>query len=163
MYQGAGLVFVSDKGLALKVDASALKKMRSFVQQSNVDHESGGVLLGRLIKNSPEVIIDGLTTPQRLDKSSPTRFYRHQQGHQALIEKCWQESEGTCNYLGEWHTHPEDYPHPSNIDLHNWIRLARETRQEFSGLFFLIIGRKAMCAYYVPRRSLKIIELYVQK
>jgi integrative and conjugative element protein (TIGR02256 family) len=163
MREDTGLVFGSEIGWTLKIDASALNKMRAFIQQRNSDHEAGGVLLGRFIKNATDVVVDEITIPHSSDKSSPTRFYRHQEGHQVFVEKCWRKSEGTCNYLGEWHTHPEDVPHPSGMDLRNWRRLVRETEQEFDGLFFLIVGRKAINAFYVSRRSLKITELHVQK
>lgn len=163
MRENTGLVFFSDAGWSLKIDISALQKMNSFIQLRNSDNEAGGVLLGRFIKDTADAVVDKVTVPQSADQRSPTRFYRHQQGHQALIEQHWHESEGTCNYLGEWHTHPEDHPRPSNIDLRNWRKLIRETEQTFNGLFFVIIGRKAVSAHYVSKQPIKILELHVQK
>uniref|UniRef100_UPI003CED28D9 Mov34/MPN/PAD-1 family protein n=1 Tax=Enterobacter cloacae complex sp. 280C5 TaxID=3395861 RepID=UPI003CED28D9 len=29
-------------------------------------------------------------------------------------------SDGFLVYLGEWHTHPEDFPQPSSTDLRSW-------------------------------------------
>lgn len=162
MYEDTGLVFVADLGFSLKVGALALRKMRSFIQHRNSDPEAGGVLLGRFIRSSKNVVIDEVTVPQLDDKSSPTRFYRHQQGHQLLVEQYWKDSEGTCNYLGEWHTHPEDHPRPSGIDLQNWRRLVKNSKQQFDGLFFLIVGRKTISAHYVSGNPIKISELYAQ-
>ena len=41
------------------------------------------------------------------------------------------------DYLGEWHTHPEDWPKPSGKDLREWRILLREQRRP---LVFLIVG-----------------------
>ena len=43
------------------------------------------------------------------------------------------------DYLGEWHTHPEDLPKPSDKDLREWRILLREQRRP---LVFLIVGLK---------------------
>lgn len=41
-------------------------------------------------------------------------------------------------YLGEWHSHPQDRPHPSAIDRGSW---ARTRRLHNRPLVFLIVGR----------------------
>lgn len=162
MHESTGLIFEAENGWSLKITTDVWDKMNLFIQHSDTDHESGGVLLGRFIKEATVVVVDEITTPQRLDKSSPTRFIRKQEGHQGLIEKFWQKSNGTCNYLGEWHTHPEDFPMPSTTDISNWARLARKTRQESSDLFFIIVGRQGLSAHHISRKSLKITELHVK-
>ena len=35
----------------------------------------------------------------------------------------WAASNGTVTYIGEWHTHPELTPNPSQIDLNSWKNL----------------------------------------
>ncbi|MBU4046695.1 MAG: Mov34/MPN/PAD-1 family protein, partial [Gammaproteobacteria bacterium] len=55
----------------------------------------------------------------------------------------WAASQGTVRYLGEWHTHPEDHPHPSNLDRTEWQRLSAGRRDK-RPLLAIIVGRKSL-------------------
>ena len=48
------------------------------------------------------------------------------------------------NYLGEWHTHPEDVPSPSSHDRRDWLRTLDTAQFEQSFLFFIIVGRTSI-------------------
>ena len=48
-------------------------------------------------------------------------------------------SHGEISYLGEWHTHPEDFPKPSIVDKQEWNNIKSKRKYP---IFFLIIGRK---------------------
>ncbi len=52
----------------------------------------------------------------------------------------WKESDETMGYMGEWHTHPEDHPTPSGIDLRNWLDI---TVPRPEPMVFLILGRRS--------------------
>lgn len=62
-------------------------------------------------------------------------------------------SGGTTVYLGEWHTHPEDVPHPSWIDERDWRRIVSKARYEQSHLVFVIAGRIEIRAFEVDRAA----------
>lgn len=102
--------------------------------------ESGGVLLGRYILDCQDVVVDAVTLPMDGDRQSRFRFFRDAQRHQEAIHRAWEESSGTCNYLGEWHTHPESYPTPSHIDIAEWKRILLRDRFDSDVLYFVIIG-----------------------
>lgn len=133
------LLFGRPGGGRLKISKPALLQMLLFRQLNPADCEAGGVLLGRLLLDSHDIVVDEVTVPMRGDKRSRFAFYRHKCGHQAIINQRWQESKGTCIYLGEWHTHPEPAPTPSRIDRTDWQRKLRADRFEKS-LFFVIVG-----------------------
>lgn len=123
----------------LKVDLAAVKTMASFVQSKEHMPESGGVLLGRYIANSDDIVVDQVTTPLPGDRQRRNAYYRDREHHQEAIDRAWEESCGTCTYLGEWHTHAEIMPAPSLIDQINWRRKLLVDR--FAGhLFFMILG-----------------------
>jgi len=107
----------------------------------------------------PNFVIDLVTEPTKRDTRSRTDFERAVEPTQSRILKAWKSSHGERNYLGEWHTHPESDPRPSNIDKNNWRRLARTARYEQEVLFFVIAGLKKMRAWEVSRGDGKILEL----
>src|SRR5215510_5960297 len=86
-----------------------------------------------------------------------TRFHRAQRRHQAAIDAAWATSEGTCTYLGEWHTHPEPIPTPSPVDWADWRR--RLLHDHYTEpLFFIIVGTTATRAWE-GRRPDVIVQL----
>lgn len=152
MYKRDELIFQSEDGVKIKVSKAPLQIMLSFRQMERGSHESGGVLLGRYLKDSLDVVVDFVTTPKENDSSTEVFFFKNKDEHQAVIDEKWEHSKGTCNYLGEWHTHPQDHPTPSSTDIKTWIRLVKETHFEFGELYFVIIGRKSACAYKVNKK-----------
>jgi len=129
----------SEKGL-FKINLEVLKTMTSFRQDNISKTEAGGVLLGRFILNSNNLVVDKVTIPMAGDKRSRYAFIRSEKMHQKIITATWKKSNGTCNYLGEWHTHPESYPTPSRQDIFNWKNIL--TTGIFSSLYlyFIIVG-----------------------
>lgn len=113
--------------------------MKRYIQSEPQKPEAGGVMLGRHILNSGDIIVDKITIPMKADRQQRYHFYRSRKSHQTLIDIAWRESNGTCTYLGEWHTHPEVTPFPSYVDILNWHR--KLLTDYFSkALFFVIVG-----------------------
>lgn len=160
MYKKSELIFIYADGFSLKISKEPLQTMLSFRQMEKGSHESGGVLLGRHIIDSSDVVVDFVTTPQKNDNSTETFFFKNKEEHQEIINTEWKMSKGTCNYIGEWHTHPQDHPIPSLTDMKTWLRLVKETKFEFGELFFIIVGRESVCAYLVNQKiyRLKLIN-----
>lgn len=129
----------SDRG-KLEISIHALSLMLAFVQNARPKREAGGVLLGRYIRESPDIVIDEVTVPMIGDRRRRYSFYRDRQRHQKAIDQAWQETEGTSTYLGEWHTHPEDIPIPSDTDVKNWKCRLKEDIFSGNALYFIIIG-----------------------
>ncbi|MDX2053624.1 MAG: Mov34/MPN/PAD-1 family protein [Polyangiaceae bacterium] len=115
--------------------------------------EAGGVLLGRIILATGDVVIDQVTTPCSNDLRSRYRFLRSRTGAQARVHQAWIDSQGTRIYLGEWHSHPEPHPSPSRQDIDDWRRVARKARYEQSFLLFVILGTQSLCVWCVERGS----------
>lgn len=152
---------MTNKG-KFKISDEAIERMLKFRQDTDDKNEAGGVLLGRFIIASKNIIIDEVTIPMIGDKSTRYSYVRNAKSHQRIIDNKWLKSNGTCNYLGEWHTHPESYPTPSNTDIENWKdRLGKDS---FSSryLYFIIVGIKELRVWEGDRRTLKIkrLEIY---
>ncbi|RKH03474.1 hypothetical protein D7X32_13815 [Corallococcus carmarthensis] len=123
------------------------------------DHEAGGILLGRRIVDSENVIVDQVGEPSSSDVQARFRFMRSKLPAQRLVDEAWASSNGTLNYLGEWHSHPEDHPIPSTVDLENWRQIALRVVFEHDFLVFIIIGRVSVRAWEVERQHVAIRQL----
>jgi integrative and conjugative element protein (TIGR02256 family) len=155
------LIFERPNGGMLRISDSVLAVVETHRQRSCWATEAGGVLLGRLIIERPDIVVDAVTVPTKKDARSRFAFHRAARPTQNAVDRAWAASDGERNYLGEWHTHPEDIPHPSSIDRRGWVRLARTAQFEQDSLVFLIIGRVTIAAWEVCRNSSLITQLHV--
>lgn len=103
--------------------------------------ESGGILLGTVHDHG--MLITHATAPSRYDRQLRMFFSREPRGHRAVAQRLWRASGGIVRYLGDWHTHPEDDPCPSGIDLREWHQLAL-VRNDGRPALSVIVGRRAM-------------------
>jgi len=152
---------MTNKGI-LKISEAPLLRMEEYKQDSRGKDEAGGVLLGRFIKKSKNIVVDRVTVPMIGDRRSRFEFIRNEKVHQRIITSAWNKSGGTINYLGEWHTHPERVPSPSEKDLENWKNILRQGIFSSLYLYFVIVGTKEIRIWEGNRRSEKIKRLYGQ-
>ncbi len=134
-------------GSMLLIDAAPLVTMLGYRQTGRRDSEAGGVLLGRYVLDAPHVVVDEVTVPMKGDRRWLIGFRRGRDAHQKIIDKRWNASGGTCQYLGEWHTHPEDVPNASSVDRWDWGRRLRQDTFDANSLFFIIVGIEAVCVW----------------
>lgn len=121
--------------------------------------EAGGMLLGRLIEDCFDIVVDEATVPLPSDKRGRFFFFRGKKEAQQLINEVWIKSRAARIYLGEWHTHPEDDPTPSDEDLRNWRRIVKKAIYEQESLFFLIIGRNKIRVWEINKATNELFEL----
>lgn len=141
------LQFLRPNGGMFSVSESALTRIIALRQSSPSSSEAGGLLLGRYIINSKDIVVDEVTLPAPEDKRSRFRFFRSKDPHQRIIDALWKSSRGTCNYLGEWHTHPEEIPVPSSIDYSSWEDRMTKDFIDAESLFFIIVGTKDVSVF----------------
>lgn len=135
---GGWLIRKRPSGGRLGVSPRAFAHIRKYRQDACPKPEAGGVLLGRRVLDSSDVVVDQVTTPFPSDVRRRHEFIRRERGHQDVVTRAWKESGGTTVYLGEWHTHPESIPQPSRRDTQGWLKKVGEVPGD--GLFFLILG-----------------------
>lgn len=146
------LVFARSNGGRIKLPAEVIASIHSYVQKDRHKPEGGGVMLGRYIIDSQDIVIDKISFPMPGDRATRTTFFRKKKEHQKIIDREWAASRHTCTYLGEWHTHPEPYPSPSSIDDTNWKRKLRDDIVDSDSLIFLIVGTSEMRMWEGHRR-----------
>lgn len=99
--------------------------------------ERGGILLGS--RRGLHLHVEAATVPSRWDKGTMFAFHRGTAGHQAAALRRWKSSRNTSDWLGEWHSHPEQFPSPSNIDLKCWNSIVHHHGRP---MVFVIFGYK---------------------
>ena len=129
---------------------SAVEQMLSFRQLSWWQAEAGGVLLGRHLIESENLVVDEVSTPQKSDRRSRFGFFRSKR-HEVFARDRWAEQTSTSAYLGLWHTHPQIDPAPSGVDLHDWRQAVSKDTFEGNRLFFPIVGIERIRVWTLSR------------
>jgi integrative and conjugative element protein (TIGR02256 family) len=155
-------VFILPDNKILYIRPEALEKMNNYRQLKWTDKEAGGILIGRVLVEDGNFIIDDVSEPMPTDKRTRTRFSRMPEGHQEYFNDVWESVNGRCFYLGEWHTHPERVPVPSSIDRNDWDRLLR-LGYETGCLFFVIRGIDELKVWYGDGKDQIVVELNRRK
>lgn len=159
MREVSRLVFQRSKSGRVLLSESPANTLKKYIQVQMHDSEAGGMLLGRLILESNDLVVDEATEPNKRDRRSRFFFWRSKKDAQKRIDDAWARTNQTRVYLGEWHTHPEDDPTPSCIDLKNWRRIVREARFEQESLLFLIAGRERIRLWELGKGEKAPIQL----
>jgi len=152
-------VFKRPGGGLVSIASGAYSVMQAHAQTDAKLPEAGGILLGRLIMNCDDVIVDDALPPFPEDRASRFRFFRARGPANKAIKANWERSSGTCNYLGEWHTHPEPQPTPSCLDTRNWKRILKRSMLEQDFLLFIIVGQEDVHVWelQVDQRSPQVL------
>lgn len=153
------MVFRHKDGHRVKIGAAALSLMCQYRQIRVNQTEAGGILLGRLVEGCSDVIVDEVTVPISTDRRSRFKFFRRKHSAQRRVISAWTQTKQTRNYLGEWHTHPEDDPTPSEHDIANWRQIVTSSRFEQDSLLFLIVGRVTTRAWSLRKNERMPVEL----
>lgn len=126
--------------IRVSVATGVLQDFVEFQRKSSFVIEYGGVLVGYYDVKEKQYCITDITWPQREDIQKHYGFIRKSFGHQEIVDLLWKQSEYRKCYVGEWHTHDQNIPTPSFIDVKNWKKIsARNKNYEVS--FFIIVGR----------------------
>ncbi len=130
----------------------AASRMQAFAQRRCWDSEAGGVLMGRHLLDSNDVVVDEVSTPQNTDRRSRFSFFRSHK-HGQVAQQRWLEEHSTSAYLGLWHTHPESDPSPSQVDREDWRKAVSLDTYTGNRLFFPIVGTSRIRIWTLSRRG----------
>ena len=135
-FKKRGIEF-SNSIATLNISLEVIEELRKYEQREGYN-ESGGILLGCVTKNCD--YIQKITVPNKYDLKGLTFFIRSKEPAQKKINKYWKASKGLLIYLGEWHTHYENSPNPSNNDINMIKKTLKDTDMEIDFLYLIIVG-----------------------
>lgn len=139
------------KDIEVVLSPGVINLFESYKQTGN-KKEKGGVLLG--YRNKKNIRIIRASIPTRYDKSNKFNFTRNKKSAQLFINYEFLNTNGQIIYLGEWHTHPEENPNPSQTDI-DMIKIQfekNEINEDF--LIMLIVGIDSNYVSYFDGKKL---------
>ena len=133
--------FIKNKDIEVIIADEVVNIWRKYQQRDIKDNEACGVLIGGYNEKQNKIFIDLCTEPQKADIRKRTCFTLKDPFHQKRVNDVFISSQQTQFYLGTWHSHPENYPSPSGVDLEDWGKcIKRNSYNKF--MVFAIIGIK---------------------
>ncbi len=117
------------------VSSAVFNTIHEFRQTNSFAPESGGMLFA-WIKNGVVTIVEA-TKPSPMDLRSRFFFRPKLSIQQNTINEKFNNG---LHFVGEWHTHPEKYPTPSNTDLKSMTDCFNRSKHELNGLIMIIMG-----------------------
>lgn len=136
-----------DRRVLISLAESVIEVFERHIQARPSDCEAGGLLLGSV--HGSNILVTEATIPTVWDTRLRHLFERMPFGHSSIARTRWHASGGTVRYVGEWHTHPQDFPRPSGLDRTEWNKLSL-ARTDGRPMLAVIVGRKALYVELVP-------------
>lgn len=123
-------------GFAVEFASAALNVFETHRQTRFYHREAGGQLFGRAVGTRWRVA--RATGPNSEDRRFRFGFRPDRGREQREINEF--HSLG-FDYLGDWHTHPEDVPTPSGRDFESIEDIVQKSTLDLPGLLLCIVGR----------------------
>jgi integrative and conjugative element protein (TIGR02256 family) len=122
--------------ISVRVGARALATFDAHRQLRFYQREAGGQLFARIRDDDWEIV--AATGPRSKDRRGRFSFWPHRASEQ---EEIFAQHARGLDYVGDWHTHPEDQPSPSSNDLLSIEEVVRCSTHHLPGFLLLIVGR----------------------
>lgn len=137
------------------IDQAPWNFINSHAQFRSSNNEAGGILLGYRAGTNIHVI--SATGPLSGDRRSRISFDRLDPGHQMAAREAWAASDGRIDYIGDWHTHPQNAPTPSSKDYLEWKKLIASVHAPH---LFAIVGTREVRIWLSSELSKKIVPTF---
>ena len=149
--------FIKNNDIEVIIADEVINIWRKYQQRDIKDNEACGVLIGGYNEKQNAIFIDLCTEPQKADIRERTCFTLKDPFHQKKINEVFISSQQTQFYLGTWHSHPENYPSPSNVDLEDWGKCIKRNSHKNFRVFSIIGIKEALIKVYeVDKNSIPI-------
>ncbi len=119
-------------------DENAINELKKY-QQKTKEFESGGILIGEIYLEESKVIVKQIIVSKKA-KRRYSGINIDKKEMQEELDKIRKESNYTMNYIGDWHTHPEQFPTPSCIDKISYKITLKKAKIQTNFIVFLIVG-----------------------
>ena len=122
--------------IQLSFAPAVLAHFRKHKQTRFSKSEVGGQLFAEFEGDLVKIL--RATGPNAEDKRSWTSFLPSPKRQNAEIKDLFRQR---LYFVGDWHTHPEDVPTPSALDLNSMQDCFRRSQHELKAFVMVIVGR----------------------
>lgn len=119
----------------VEIDDSILNDIKNECIKAGIN-ETGGILIGKYFNRNSATIIE-ITGPTDDSKQSKFELRSGTSGLIELLDNKWDLGQ---YYIGEWHSHPNSSPQPSEIDDTQMKQLSYDILLKCPEPILLIIG-----------------------
>ncbi len=129
---------IGASGQTLRLTSAVLSHFDKNRQTRFWHREAGGLLFVRF--DLPTIVVAEATGPRPNDSRTRYSYSPDVQGERTEIE---QRFRAGLHFIGCWHTHPEDHPTPSRVDIRNTTDCMQRSKHALNGFVLVIVGRKS--------------------
>lgn len=131
-----GIVYtMSDSPQRVILAPEVIKVFREHKQRSHDAPEVGGQLFARFIDG--DVLIKYATGPLDGDRHDRYNFTPCRKQENRDIRRLFRNH---LHFVGDWHTHPQTVPKPSQTDIESIAECFRLSRHELLGFVLIVVG-----------------------
>ena len=164
MWHMADLEYWSDNHrFGLKIAEEKLSQLLKMCIRAGTN-ETGGILVGFYTELESCAVLTAVSGAPSDSRRGSNWFNRGTYGLQRWLNHLWHRNKQY--YLGEWHFHPYESPHPSQTDIEQMKRIASSALYQCPEPLLLIVGgspaEKWDIKVYVFPRNQDFIELVNQ-
>lgn len=141
-------------GKTVDILGKVFEQLSDWIQEDVESVESGGFILGYKHKETGNISLEFITTPQPMDERTRLSFLLRDPRHSILLSRAKARK---SYYMGVWHTHPQKAPVPSIIDWKDWHSTLQTDKTGCEYIFFLIAGSQEV-KIWAGDLETKIIE-----
>jgi len=126
---------ISESGQTVILIDAVVGHLDHHRQRTPGSREAGGQLFARFDGNAIQV--ERTTGPRPSDRRRRMSFIPDRLAERREIKRLFRE--GLC-YVGDWHTHPEPCPIPSQTDIDSFQDMFRKSRHRLASFVMVIVG-----------------------
>lgn len=141
-------------GLCIDLFEPVITQLIKSRQVGKDTPERGGYLIGYENAKTLNYTISSATPPSSKDYARRCFIRLYSMNHLKSITL-----KKTDGYIGTWHTHPQEIPSPSSIDIKDWKESLKFNRKSTSYLIFIIVGLSCFRVWIGDCSNFKLYEL----
>jgi len=127
--------FALPNGTVLRFTSEVAMLLEKYRQATPTSKEAGGMLFARF--NPQLITVERATTPSRFDSRSRFAFRPSLAYQRKVILEQFRKG---LHFIGEWHTHPQDQPQPSQQDIQTARECLLQSQHELNGMAIVVLG-----------------------
>jgi integrative and conjugative element protein (TIGR02256 family) len=128
---------IGESGQVLEFTETVLERFRSYRQTRIWHREAGGQLFADIEPDRVRVV--EATGPRLTDRRTRNRYEPDRRVEQREIDDRFPKG---LHFIGDWHSHPEDYPNPSTTDFQSTADSVRRSFHQLNAFVMVIVGRR---------------------